>query len=129
MQRIVYTYGAFDVLHLGHVLLLARAARLGDYLIVGILSDEAIRNRKGNDRPIHTQLDRAKVVQSIRYVNEVIFQDTYDPIPSMRSVDTVHILTKGDDWEDCKKSAEIFGCHFIPLNYTNGYSTTEILKK
>ena len=127
MQRIVYTYGAFDVIHLGHILLLARAKNLGDYLIVGILSDEAIKQRKGKNRPIHTQLDRAKVLQSIRYVNEVIFQDTYDPVPTMKDIDRIHILTKGDDWEDCKKSAERYGCTFIPLNYTAGYSTTKIL--
>lgn len=129
MQRIVYTYGAFDILHLGHIKLLARAKNLGDYLIVGVLRDKAVRGRKGDTRPVNTEMDRAIVLQSIRYVNEVVFQDTYNPVDTMRGAEKIHILTKGDDHEDCKKYAKDYGCEFIPLYYTNGYSTTRILER
>lgn len=127
-RKVVYTYGAFDLLHPAHVQLLEKAKDMGCYLVVGILSDEAIRERKGSERPIQTYEDRALIIRSLRCVDEVVRQETYDPVPSMKKYN-IDILTKGDDWEDCIKSAERYGCEFKKLYYNDKYSTTKIVRR
>jgi D-beta-D-heptose 7-phosphate kinase/D-beta-D-heptose 1-phosphate adenosyltransferase len=127
-RKIVYTYGAFDLLHPAHVQLLEKAKDMGCHLVVGILSDEAIRCRKGNDRPIQPYDDRSFIVRSLRCVDEVVRQETYDPVPSMNKYE-IDILTKGDDWDDCIISAKQYGCEFKKLYYNDKYSTTKMVKK
>lgn len=64
--------GCFDVLHLGHVVFLERAKKLGDKLVVLLESDQNIRKDKGNNRPINNQENRAKMLMSLKAVDEVI---------------------------------------------------------
>lgn len=127
-RKVVYTYGAFDLLHPAHVQLLEKAKAMGCHLVVGILSDEAIRNRKGKERPVQTYEDRAFIVKALRCVDEVVYQETYDPVPSMKKYH-IDILTKGDDWEDCEKSARLYGCEFKKLYYNDKYSTSQMVAK
>lgn len=126
--KVVYTYGAFDLLHPAHVQLLEKAKAMGGHLIVGILSDEAIRCRKGTGRPIQGYEDRAFIVKSLKCVDRVVYQATYDPVPSMEKL-RIDILTKGDDWNDCEISAKQYGCEFRKLHYNDQYSTTKMVKK
>lgn len=125
---LVYTYGAFDILHVGHVTLLERARNLGDSLVVGVLSDKAIAERKGNDRPIQTQSDRMKIISSLRCVDSVFKQDTYDPTAN---IEVIHpdIVTKGDDWNILRGYLEPFHfIKFVPLDYSHDYSTSKIVE-
>lgn len=64
--------GCFDVLHPGHIVFLEKAKKLGDQLVVLLESDKKVRLLKGDNRPIHTQIERAKILQALRYVDMVI---------------------------------------------------------
>ena len=65
---IVFTNGCFDVLHAGHVRYLTKARAMGDFLVIGLNSDDSVRRLKGNGRPINTENDRAEVLDALRAV-------------------------------------------------------------
>lgn len=67
--------GVFDLLHLGHIRALKKAKGYGDYLIVNISSDERVRIKKGNGRPILPAKDRAEIVSELRFVDEVVLYE------------------------------------------------------
>lgn len=128
----VYTYGAWDLLHSGHIKLLERARELGDYLIVGIVSDDAIKELKGQDRPIQTQEDRAFIIESLSCVDEVILQDGYDPSRYLKAYDgKIDFLVKGDDWEYIPGTETIheLGGTLVKLTYSKAYSTSNMIAK
>lgn len=77
LQKVVLVGGCFDLLHFGHIDFLRRAKALGDRLVVALESDESVRNMKGPSRPIHSQDQRRRMLESIRFVDEVI------PLPPM----------------------------------------------
>ncbi len=128
---IVYTYGAWDLFHPGHVHFLNRAKELGDFLIVGVVDDAPIKALKGTDRPIQKQDDRLIVVSSLRCVNAVISQAEYDPSTELNSLERVNILTKGDDWDYIPgtETIESLGGKLIKFSYTEGFSTSQTVKK
>lgn len=134
-MRRVYTYGAWDLIHPGHIKLLERAKALGDYLIVGIVSDDAIKNLKGTDRPIQTQVDRAYVIESIIHVDEIVLQEGYDPTANLEKCEAegkhIDILAKGDDWDYIPgtETIEKLGGVLVKLKYTKGHSTSSIVTK
>lgn len=68
---IVATNGCFDILHVGHLKLLSEAKKLGDYLVVGINSDQGVRELKGDNRPINPQEERKKILEALRFVDYV----------------------------------------------------------
>lgn len=134
MKRI-YTYGAWDLIHPGHIKLLEKARALGDYLIVGVVDDNAIKNLKGENRPIQTQSDRAYVIESIIHVDEVILQEGYDPTINLEKFEAegkhIDILAKGDDWDYIPgtETIEKLGGILVKLKYTKGFSTSSIVTK
>ncbi|HET9946569.1 MAG TPA: adenylyltransferase/cytidyltransferase family protein [Patescibacteria group bacterium] len=71
-KKIVLVGGCFDILHIGHIALLEGARKAGDVLFVMLESDETIQKRKGPTRPLHTQKQRARVLESLRFVDYVI---------------------------------------------------------
>ena len=131
-DKIVFTNGCFDLIHLGHLEILARSADLGDKLIVGINSDMSIKKIKGNSRPIIEEDSRAKHLAAIEFIDAVVLfnEDTpYDLINILKP----DVLTKGGDYKKNdivgnqlinKEKGEVV---IIPL--TQGYSTTSILEK
>ena len=128
----IYTYGAFDLLHPGHIKLLEGARKLGNYLIVGIVADEAIKELKGNDRPIQSQEDRAYIIESLSCVDEVILQDGYDPSRYLKEYEgKIDFLVKGDDWEYIPGTETIheLGGVLIKLSYSKEYSTSSMVNK
>jgi D-sedoheptulose 7-phosphate isomerase len=132
MEKIVFTNGCFDILHAGHVDLLARAKALGTKLIVGINSDESVRSIKGHGRPINDQDTRAEVLKSLRFVDDVLIFDELTPESLIKEIQP-DVLVKGGDW----KESEIIGADFVrgrggevfSLPLKNGYSTTEIIDR
>ena len=128
---IVYTYGAWDLLHPGHVILLTRARDLGDFLIVGVVADGPIRDLKGTDRPIQLQNERMITVSSIRCVDAVIAQPKYNPSDQLKNLTRVNILTKGDDWDYIPGEETInkLGGKLIKLGYSKDYSTSSLISQ
>ncbi len=96
MKRVI-TYGTFDVLHYGHINLLKRAKALGDYLIVGLSSDEfnAVKNKKS----YYNYEQRKKILESLRFVDLVIPEDNWEQKVSDIKEFRADIFVMGDDWE------------------------------
>jgi D-glycero-beta-D-manno-heptose 1-phosphate adenylyltransferase len=75
-QRLVFTNGCFDILHVGHIRYLRAAKELGDILVVGLNSDDSVRQLKGPHRPINSEADRAEILAALAVVDHVvIFQE------------------------------------------------------
>ena len=130
-KRTVFTNGCFDVLHMGHVSLLAQARAKGDVLIVGLNSDESIRANKGPDRPVCTQDQRASVLAGLESVNYVVVFDEDEPIPLLDKL-RPDILVKG---EDCiergvvgRELVEGYGGKVEMVPMVQGCSTTNIIQ-
>ena|SRR3989344_274619 len=70
-NKIILVGGCFDILHFGHINFLREAKKHGDYLIVALESDENVRRMKGDNRPIHTQVQRKQMLKALEYVDEV----------------------------------------------------------
>tara|TARA_B100001250_G_C19691980_1_gene740727 strand:- start:132 stop:959 length:828 start_codon:yes stop_codon:yes gene_type:complete len=119
--KIVYTTGAFDYFHHGHLNILTKSKELCDYLIVGVSTDELIKKEKGQ-YPIVTLKDRIKIVSAIECVDEVIPQKSKN---KQQIVDKYNInaITVGDDWKNKYPSVS---CEIIYLPYTKNISSTKI---
>tara|TARA_Y100001970_G_scaffold281453_1_gene392273 strand:+ start:2135 stop:2617 length:483 start_codon:yes stop_codon:yes gene_type:complete len=128
---IVYTYGVWDLFHPGHIRLLKRAKNLGDFLIVGTVADSPVKELKGDLRPVQTQLDRATIIGSLRFVDAVILQPQYDPSEIINDLSRLDILTKGDDWDYIPgtEAIEEKGGKLVLLGYSEGFSTTDLVNK
>jgi D-beta-D-heptose 7-phosphate kinase/D-beta-D-heptose 1-phosphate adenosyltransferase len=121
----VFTNGCFDVLHRGHVESLRRSKELGDKLIVGLNSDESVKRLKGLKRPVNKEEDRIAVLQSIKWVDEVIVFGEDTPYELIKRLQP-DIITKGGDY----KVESVVGndlAKVVILPYLIGRSTTRIL--
>ena len=78
-QKIVFTNGCFDILHVGHITYLAKARQLGDLLVVGLNSDASVRRLKGPDRPVNAQDARALVLAALEMVDYIVFFEEDTP--------------------------------------------------
>ena len=122
MKKVI-TYGTFDIFHPGHLRILRRAKELGDYLIVGISSDEF--NEKKGKKAYYTYEERAEIVASLGMVDEVIKEENWEQKVSDIKNKNVDIFVMGDDWEgnfDYLKEH----CEVVYLKRTEGISTTKI---
>ena len=137
MSKVIFTNGCFDILHKGHVKLLEFCKNhkgvsfggrsLFPRVIVGLNSDESVKRLKGDSRPINKQEDRAYVLKSLKYVDEVIVFDEDDPYNLITKVKPDYIV-KGGDY----KKEDVIGndlAEVLIFNYINGYSTTNIVEK
>ncbi|MDD6088629.1 MAG: D-glycero-beta-D-manno-heptose 1-phosphate adenylyltransferase [Desulfovibrionaceae bacterium] len=132
-KRIVFTNGCFDILHSGHVDLLARAKELGDILVLGLNSDSSVRRQgKGSDRPINSFEDRAFVLAHLESVDYVIGFDEATPAILIDAI-LPDVLVKGGDWPiDRIVGGDTVRCHggtVVSLPLLQGYSTTGIIQK
>jgi rfaE bifunctional protein nucleotidyltransferase chain/domain len=122
----VFTNGCFDILHAGHISLLNYAKSLGDYLIVGLNSDDSIKRIKGKDRPINKEIDRKLILQNLKSVDDVIIFSEDTPNELIKQIKP-DIIVKGGDYnpEDVvgKELAKV-----VIFSYINGYSTTQTIK-
>lgn len=131
-KRIVFTNGCFDLLHLGHIDYLSKAADLGDKLIIGLNSDSSASVLKGPGRPIIDQTSRSIMLSSFSFVDALILFDEPTPIELIRWI-RPDILVKGADYT----VDQIVGSDFIlqnggevkTIDYLPGYSTTLIEQK
>lgn len=97
-QRIVFTNGCFDLLHVGHVRLLRQARALGDILVVGVNSDSSVRLLgKGADRPLNSEQDRAELVAALRSVDYAVIFSHPTPVEAIERL-RPQIHVKGGDY-------------------------------
>lgn len=96
-RTLVFTNGCFDLLHAGHVDLLARAKALGDLLVVGVNSDASVRRLKGPARPVTPLAERAFVLAGLSSVDFVTAFDTQTPLELITAL-SPDVLVKGGDW-------------------------------
>jgi D-beta-D-heptose 7-phosphate kinase / D-beta-D-heptose 1-phosphate adenosyltransferase len=96
-QRIVFTNGCFDILHRGHVTYLNQAKALGDVLIVGVNSDESVRQLKGNTRPVNTLADRMAVLAALNCVDAIVPFNETTPCNLIQIV-RPQVFVKGGDY-------------------------------
>jgi len=131
-KKIVFTNGCFDLIHLGHIEILARSSDFGDKLIIGVNSDLSIKKLKGKNRPIIEESSRIKQLSALEFVDAVVLFDEDTPLKLIESIKP-NVITKGGDYKAknvignevvSQKNGEVV---IIPL--TQGYSTTSILNK
>ena len=131
-QRIVFTNGCFDILHSGHVTCLEQARSLGDILIVGVNSDESIRQLKGETRPVNCLADRMTVLAALGCVSYVVPFGDLSPRELIRQI-RPDIYTKGGDYSRQTLPEtpliEELGGEVIILPYLNNRSTTQLIEK
>ncbi len=122
-KRVVLTYGTFDMFHIGHLNILKRAKELGDYLIVGVSTDEfnAIKGKKAFMPYEH----RKKIVESIRYVDKVIPEKDWEQKVEDIKKYSVDIFVMGDDWKGKFDYLKDY-CEVIYLPRTPGISSTTL---
>lgn len=121
-QRIVFTNGCFDLLHLGHVKYLEDAKRKGDILIVAVNSDASVRRIKGNKRPIIGEKDRLRIIAGLASVDYALLFDEDTPLKIIKGIKP-DILVKGADW----KNQTIVGADLV-RNYGGKVRTIKFIK-
>jgi rfaE bifunctional protein nucleotidyltransferase chain/domain len=129
---VVFTNGCFDLLHKGHFEYLAKAASLGDRVVVALNSDQSVKALKGENRPVNDQDARALALASLHLTDAVVLFDENTPEELIKLVEP-DFLVKGGDW----KKEDIVGADFVEANggkvetieLTEGYSTTDIINR
>jgi len=96
-KAIVFSNGAFDLLHVGHVRYLEAARRQGDWLVVGVNSDRSVRSAKGAGRPIMPEKERAEIVSALGCVDAVVIFDEDSPVSLLEQL-RPHVHAKGTDY-------------------------------
>lgn len=126
MTKTVFANGCFDILHRGHIELLEFAKQHGDRLVIGLNSDKSVKKLKGETRPFNNESDRKKVLESIRYVDEVIIFDEETPYKLIKRI-CPDIIVKGGDYV----ATNVVGsdlCEVLIFDLIDGYSSTQILQ-
>ena len=135
MKRILVG-GCFDLIHYGHIKFLTEAKKLGDYLIVALESDKNVRKHKGANRPIHSQSERAKMLRSLKMVDEVILlpemksdKDYFDLVKKIKP-DIIAVTKDDPQMENKKRQANITGAKIITVTpRIQPHSTTNLIEK
>ena len=125
-RDVIFTNGCFDILHLGHIELLKFCKDLGN-VIVGLNSDTSIRKIKGVSRPIFNQYERKALLESIKFVDQVVIFDEETPYRLIQEIRPTFIV-KGGDY----KHSEIIGSDIAPIKifkYLEGHSTSLTIDK
>ena len=123
----VLTFGTFDLLHIGHINIIKRAKALGDYLIVGISSDELNYSKK-QIYPVYNEDDRLNIIKALRYVDQVFIEESLELKREYILKYKADILVMGNDWEGkFDEFSDI--CKVIYLPRTEEISTSEIKVK
>lgn len=131
-QRIVFTNGCFDILHLGHITLLEHCRTLADRLIVGLNSDASVRKLKGDGRPIFSESERARVLAALAVTDAIVIFNEDTPINLIRKI-RPDVLVKGGDYVDSTivgaPDVKSWGGKIEIVPIVNGFSTTRILQR
>ncbi len=130
-KRLVFTNGCFDILHRGHVTYLTFARNQGDALVVGLNTDASVRANKGENRPIHSELDRAFVLGSLRAVDYVVLFGEPEPRDIIARI-LPQVLVKGRDWAHYVSGREVVeanGGKVVLADLVEGRSTSNTIER
>lgn len=131
--KVGYTTGVYDMFHIGHLNLLKRAKEKCDYLIVGVSTDEVVKEYK-HKTPVIPFSERIAIVEAIRYVDKVVPQESMDKIAAWENLH-FDVIFHGDDWKgsdmynEIEQKLKAVGCEMCFLPHTAGVSSTDILKQ
>ncbi len=132
LKKVVFTNGCFDILHLGHVDYLAKAAKLGDILFVGLNSDDSVKRIKGPGRPVQDEKSRTMILASLQFVDYVMLFDEDTPYQLISEVGP-DILVKGSDYspEDIVGYDIVTGKggKVVTIDFLPGYSSSRVIEK
>ena len=131
-QKIVFTNGCFDIVHLGHIDYLEKAQKLGHKLVLGLNTDASVRRLKGDLRPVVNEYARSRMMAAFSFVDAVVLFDELTPKEIIEII-CPNILVKGDDYT----VQNIVGADFVLANggkvetiaLVEGYSTSKIIEK
>ena len=131
-KKVVFTNGVFDLVHIGHLTYLSKAAELGDKLIIGLNSDSSVKRLKGESRPINDQNSRAALLASFFFVDAVVLFEEDTPL-NLISTLLPDVLIKGADYsiENIVGAKEVIanGGEVKTITFVDGYSSTSIIQK
>lgn len=131
-KKVVFTNGCFDILHVGHMTYLEEAKEFGDYLFVGVNSDESVKRLKGPTRPINNEVDRAELLAGLKAVDYTVIFTEDTPVELIGELKpSIHV--KGGDYkkEDLPetKVVESYGGRVEIVSLVEGKSTSNVVKK
>lgn len=126
--KVGYTTGVYDMFHIGHLNILKRAKEQCDYLIVGVTTDELCQKNK-NKCPIICEEDRVAIIESVRYVDEVVLQKDMDKLSAIKKYGADVVFVGSDwkgtpSWNEYENEFSTEGCSVIYLDHTDGISST-----
>ncbi len=131
-KKIVFTNGCFDIIHVGHIIYLNEAKKLGDLLVIGLNSDDSVRRLKGETRPINSQFDRATVLSGLKSVDYVVYFEEDTPFELISQI-IPDVLVKGGDYKiDDIVGADIVRANngkVVTIQFVEGKSTSNIINK
>ena len=131
-KRIVFTNGCFDLMHSGHISMLAQAKTFGDILVVGMNTDASVKRLKGDKRPILDQASRLTLLAALEVVDYVTLFEEDTPLALIRRLQP-HILVKGGDWSPeaivGKEVVEHAGGQVVAVRHQDGFSTTNLIDR
>lgn len=131
-EKIVFTNGVFDILHVGHARYLAEARALGAALIVAVNADSSVRGLKGDARPIVPEDERAEMLASLACVDYVALFATPTPVPLLELVRPAVYVKGGDYTIDALPETSVvrsYGGDVRVLQFVPGRSTTDIIAR
>lgn len=133
-MRIVYSYYVMDIVHQGHLLMIKNSKAIAGEdgkLIVGILTDEAVMEKK--ERPIISFEERIELAKAIKYVDLVVPQETYSPLPNVKRIKPDVLMESTshseEDIEEAREYMESINGRIIVLPYFPSQSSTDIKNK
>jgi rfaE bifunctional protein nucleotidyltransferase chain/domain len=130
-KTLVFTNGAFDILHAGHVTYLEFARRQGDTLCVGLNADASVKRYKGDLRPVNPQADRARVLAALECVDYVVIFDEDEPKELIGAI-IPDVLVKGADWAHYVSGRDVVEAHggrVVLAEMVEGRSTTNTIRR
>ena len=131
-QKLVFTNGVFDILHVGHVRYLEQARALGDALVVAINSDESVLELKGAGRPLINEHERAEILAALRAVSYVSVFDDVSPRSLIADL-LPDVLVKGGDYQldeiHGREEVEAAGGRVVSLPFVEGVSSSALIKR
>jgi len=131
-QKVVFTNGCFDILHMGHIDYLEKARNLGDKLIIGLNSDDSVGRFKGPERPVQDQHSRARILAALQFTDMVVIFNENTPLALISEL-LPDVLVKGSDYlAENIVGAEVVKQHggeVKTVEFVPGYSTTRIIEK
>tara|TARA_B100000965_G_scaffold83316_1_gene67083 strand:+ start:203 stop:619 length:417 start_codon:yes stop_codon:yes gene_type:complete len=124
----VFVNGTFDLLHRGHLELLRYARSLGEHVCVGIDTDNRVRKKKGESRPIHNQEDRKFFLENLKSVDEVRFFSSDRELKNLVKSFKPDIMIVGSDWKDKSVIGSYYAAKLIFFDRIGDYATTKTVQ-